>query len=164
MGYWLSVTGSVRAAHLIIILPGSFRFSSYVYIHLTLSPGIIKLFTPKASPIQLPTSPSEPLHPTRPTSPENSRSNERPLIPKHSPTLDLILARVSIGVEVLGYIGMTVAMSSLSWSAASVLRAFGGGFSPALQSVALALYESGPNKGVETGRLFGGLSILQALR
>ncbi|KAF8473108.1 major facilitator superfamily domain-containing protein [Gautieria morchelliformis] len=146
MGYWLSVTGTLRAAHLIIILP-----------------AVIKIFTPKASPIQLPISPSEPLHPTRSTSPENSRSMERPLIPKHSPIFDLILARVSIGIEVLCSIGMTIAMSSLSWSAASVLRAFGGGFSPAVQSVALALYESGPNKGIETGKLFGGLSVLQAL-
>lgn len=58
---------------------------------------------------------------------------------------------------------MAWSMSSLSWSTVSVARAFSGGFTPALQSVALVLYEKGPNQGVEIGKLFGGLSVVQAL-
>ena len=88
----------------------------------------------------------------------------KPSVPKYSSVFDLALARVSIFIELIGYIGMAFAMSSVSWSTASVLRAFGGGFGPGTQSVALALYESGPNQGIETGKLFGGLSVIRALR
>ena len=127
----------------------------------------ISIFNPKPVPIQLPVSPSEPLHPTLSSPASNSslsRSLVRPKGPKCSPSFDLALARISLGIELVCYIGMTLAMSSWSWTAATLFGAFGGGVSPAMQSVALALYERGPNRGIETGRLFGGLSVVQALR
>lgn len=114
------------------------------------------------APIQLPVSPSEPLHPTQtdPQTDDNSRPRAKP---KHSAYFDLSLARVSLCIDLICYIGMAWSMSSLSWSTVSVARAFSGGFTPALQSVALVLYEKGPNQGVEIGKLFGGLSVVQAL-
>ena len=88
----------------------------------------------------------------------------KPSGPKHSSVFDLAPARVSICIDLIGYIGMAFGMSSVSWSTASVLRAFGGGFGPGTQSVAHALYESAPNQGIETGKLFGGLIIIRALK
>ncbi|KAF8586548.1 MFS general substrate transporter [Ramaria rubella] len=149
MGYWLSIMGVVRASHLMIILP-----------------FIIKFFTPKTPPIQLPVALSEPLNPTQSTSPNDVHSL-RPSAghrtPKHSPIFDLTIARVSLFVEFVGYIGTFLAVSSISWTASTMFGAFGGGAPPTMQSVALALYERGPNQGLETGRLFGGLSVIQAL-
>ena len=134
---------------------------SYLTLFLTV---IIRLFNPRVPPIQLPTSPSEPLHTARSTSPEDSHSIAKRLVPKHSPSFDLTLARISICFELLGYVGMTFSMSTLSWTIPSLFRAFGGGFAPCVQSIALVLYERGPHQGVEVGKLFGGLSVVQALR
>lgn len=79
----------------------------------------------------------------------------------HSPTFDLNLARVSLFLDLLSFLGMGLATRSGLFTLFGVLGAFAAGFAPAVQSVALALYSR--RGGTEIGRLFGALSVLQAL-
>ncbi|EPQ58298.1 MFS general substrate transporter [Gloeophyllum trabeum ATCC 11539] len=139
LGYWLSLVGASRAFHLTILLP-----------------LIIHLFKPKPPPIQLPTSPSEPLSPGSSTAPP-------PLAPKApaSPSFDLLLARGSLLVDVLAYTLMPLAPTGGAFTLAAVLGSLGGGFGPAAQSLALELYAR--QGGRETGRLFGAWSVVQVL-
>lgn len=56
----------------------------------------------------------------------------------------------------------SLAISPLHWTIATMLTSFGAGFGPGLRSVALALYERGPYKGVESGRLFGAFGVVDS--
>ena len=80
----------------------------------------------------------------------------------HSPLFDLNLARVSLLIHVVAYISMGVAQSAIPFALSGAFNALGSGFSPAAQSVALALYAK--RGGIEIGRLFGALSLIQAIR
>ncbi|KAG6897131.1 hypothetical protein C0992_003911 [Termitomyces sp. T32_za158] len=79
----------------------------------------------------------------------------------HSAAFDLRLARVSLFVEVVSYTLMALAPSALAFTGFSIMASLGAGLNPALQSVSLALYHR--RGGTESGRLFGALSVLQAL-
>jgi hypothetical protein len=80
----------------------------------------------------------------------------------HSPLFDLNLARASLLIDMLSCASMGITQSSILFALSGSLGAFGGGFNPAVQSVALALYAR--RGGMETGRLFGAISLIQALR
>ena len=80
----------------------------------------------------------------------------------HSPLFDLNLARASLLVDIVSYVSMGLAQSPIVFALSGTFGAFGRGFSPAAQSVALALYAK--RGGVETGRLFGAISLIQAIR
>jgi len=56
---------------------------------------------------------------------------------------------------------MGLAPTPLSFTVFGMLSAMGAGFSPAVQSVTLAMYSR--KGGTEVGRLFGALSVVQAL-
>lgn len=113
-------------------------------------------------------------------------------LPPHSPAFDLKLARASLALEVCTFAALALAPNAAAFCALSVVLSFGGGFGPAVQALALELYmrrqkalkresgetngdgdeeedthsEGGPKKQVqeqETGRLFGALSVMQAL-
>jgi hypothetical protein len=144
MGYWLTLSGITRAVHLVIILP-----------------VIIRLFKP--SPIRLPLSPSEHLRSSSSTTP-NLGPPRNAL--RHSPTFDLGLARWSLVIELLSYILIGFIPAPLAFTLFSMLGAFSAGFMPAAKSVALDLYaqrEGLPAHRLETGKLFGALSVVQAL-
>ncbi|KAF9532861.1 major facilitator superfamily domain-containing protein [Crepidotus variabilis] len=79
----------------------------------------------------------------------------------HSPSFDLGLARFSILVEIICYTFMAFALTSIPFTTASLIASFGAGFTPALQSVTLALYTR--RGGTEVGRLFGALAVIQTL-
>jgi hypothetical protein len=126
----------------------------------------IKLFKPAPLEIDLPTGPSETeplLSRAERTTPSPSASRGRNFTRKvvHSPTFELIVVRVSILVEIIAYSLMGTATTGTAYASATVLAALGVGFSPALQTVALAMYAR--KGGSETGRLFGALSVVQAL-
>lgn len=57
---------------------------------------------------------------------------------------------------------MATIIDPMAFTFFGMLGAFGGGFAPAIQSVALEIYTQ--RGGTEAGRLFGALSVLQALR
>lgn len=143
---------------------------------------IIKYFKPKPPSIQLPLDPSEPLNgPSRSssarsvsrTSRHKSTSRARTIIltrtvedhdhPHHTHAatrFDLTIARLSIFIEILVYIGLPL-LGPIGFVVCSALSSFGAGFSPTVQSLALEFYRK--RGGTETGRLYGGLSIVSAL-
>ncbi|KAI0664635.1 major facilitator superfamily domain-containing protein [Cubamyces menziesii] len=163
VGYWFSTVGVTRALFLTVILP-----------------FIIRLAAPsKQPPIQLPTTPAEPLdsdpsHPndTLPSTPTPSRPSSLPRSTSrsslqrhpqhhHTPAFDLALARASLALDAGVYLLLTVAPNGLAFAATSCLGALGMGFGPAVQSVALALYNR--RGGQDSGRLFGAMSVVQAM-
>ncbi|KAI8989675.1 major facilitator superfamily domain-containing protein [Trametes punicea] len=153
VGYWFSAVGVTRAVFLTVILP-----------------LIIKFAAPTPPPIQLPTEPSEPLdagNPTlstpssRPPSIRRSSSHSRQQAHEHTPAFDLALARASLAVDAAVYLLLTVAQHGLVFAATSCLGALGMGFGPAVQSVALALYNR--RGGRDSGKLFGAMSVVQAM-
>jgi hypothetical protein len=159
LGYWLSLVGGTRAAFLTLILPRKlmvFRFSRYI---LTLHIAVIKFLKPKPMVIEIPQTSSEstPLLSSSDT-PRNVSTKKKEI---HSPAFDLGLARASVLIEVVTYTGMGLAPMALAFTAFGMFGSLGSAFSPAMQSAALALYMQRGNK--ESGRLFGALSVLQAL-
>ncbi|KAG8696391.1 hypothetical protein FRC09_008542 [Ceratobasidium sp. 395] len=139
LGYWMSIVGVTRAAHLVIFLPLLIKLLHVIY----------------------------------------SRAGGR----SHS-QLDLLVSRLSLGAESLGYVVMALIVDPMAFILATCWLALGGGFSPSVQSLALALcqdqnkpsdppsYDSTTTEdrpaspkasASETGRLFGALSVLQSL-
>ncbi len=82
--------------------------------------------------------------------------------PVELPSFDLNLARCSLLVEIISYFFMAIAQNAYQFTIFAIMGSFGLGFNPAMQSVTLALYTR--QGGTESGRLFGALSVLQALR
>jgi len=78
-----------------------------------------------------------------------------------SPRLDLNTARVSLVMELTSYTLMATAKTGTMFTVYTVLGSLAGGFTPAVQSLALGIY--GGRGGEETGKLFGGLSVVQVL-
>lgn len=149
LGYWLSLVGAARAFFLTLVLP-----------------VIIELFKPKPLIVEFPPEPAE----TQPllsfSSGGSGASSPRsgtalPTREIHSPAFDLGLARASLVVEIISYTLMGLAPTPLSFTVFGMLSAMGAGFSPAVQSVTLAMYSR--KGGTEVGRLFGALSVVQAL-
>ncbi|TFL07547.1 major facilitator superfamily domain-containing protein [Pterulicium gracile] len=81
--------------------------------------------------------------------------------PMHDPSVDIMLLRVSLFLEIVAYIGLTVVRHPTGFIAFSVCNALGSGVSPAAQSLALEAFTA--QGGHESGRLFGALSVIQAL-
>ncbi|KAG8734089.1 hypothetical protein FRC11_012239 [Ceratobasidium sp. 423] len=100
--------------------------------------------------------------------------------------IDLFVARMSLGLELFGYIAIALVTDTTLFAAASCWMSLGGGFAPSVQSLALALSQDQvadkrtdadpatpeygsvskpdtPSAPSETGTLFGALSVLQAI-
>ncbi|KDR68702.1 hypothetical protein GALMADRAFT_256506 [Galerina marginata CBS 339.88] len=153
LGYWLSLIGTTRAIFLTLILPIA-----------------IKLFKPTPIIIEMPAQPREteaaPLLEATEAgaqTPSTSATQLPTTIKKeiHSPSFDLGLARVSLAVDVVGYTFMALAPTPWTFTLFGMMNALGTAFGPAVQSVTLALYAR--RGGTEIGRLFGALSVIQAL-
>ncbi|KAF8758664.1 MFS general substrate transporter [Rhizoctonia solani] len=137
LGYWMSIVGVSRAAHLLLILPLILRGLQMVY-----------------------------------------RGRRHTYI-------DLFVARLSLGIELVGYIVMGMITDTTLFAITTCWMSFGGGFAPSVQSIALALSQdqtaekpiesdspasdselaskpTGPSPS-ESGTLFGALSVLQSV-
>ncbi|KAG6908765.1 hypothetical protein DXG01_003377 [Tephrocybe rancida] len=134
LGYFLTLVGASRAVFLTVILP-----------------CFIKFFKPRPVPPPR-NSETEPLLPPSPVTTARLA---------HPSTFDLSIARVSLFIEVISYTLMALAPTALVYTGFSVVASMGAGLTPALQSVALALYRR--RGGTESGRLFGALSVIQAM-
>ena len=125
---------------------------------------VIKILKPKPLILEFPVTPVE----TTPLLNSPSSSSSTLTIPTtikreiHSPLFDLNLARASSLVSIVCYTWMGLVQSSTVFALSWAFNSFGAGFSPAAQSVALALYSK--RGGIETGRLFGAMSLIQAIR
>lgn len=79
----------------------------------------------------------------------------------HSLSSDMTLAWVSMVIEAVAYGAMGLCSSGLPFVVSSVFLWLGCAANPAVQTVALAIYTR--VGGTESGRLFGALSVVQAL-
>ncbi|KAG1891162.1 MFS general substrate transporter [Suillus subluteus] len=141
ISYYVAFTGAVRALFLAVILP-----------------VIIKLLKP--APVQLPTAPDEPLQNLSSQTHPSRQNNARP--PSHSSKFDLNLARISVVLDILAFVVMIFASNGLVFASGAILQSLGAGYSPAIQAFALDVYNKRGGKG-EAGRLFGAISVVQAL-
>lgn len=146
IGYWLSLVGAARAFFLTLILPLA-----------------IKLCKPKPKDVSM--GEREPFIPSDSNDSESSHSDSDRSssfhLERHSSRFDLGLARVSLFIDIISYALLGFTTSPLVFTLSSMLGSMGTGFSPAVQSVALELYTQ--RGGTESGRLFGALSVIQAL-
>lgn len=87
-----------------------------------------------------------------------------PLHP-HSANFDLGLARFSLGLEVVCFTFIAFAPTALTFTIFGMIASWGGGFNPAVQALALELYarRHAKREEAETGKLFGALSVIQAM-
>lgn len=133
---------------------------------------IIRILKPQPLTIELPVKPTaaerQPLlhntasstyHAIRPVTPDAPLKTFKKQI--HSPAFDIGLAHGSLFIEVIAYTLMAFVPTAKAFTLSSMLGSMGAGFSPATQSVALAMYTR--RGGTESGRLFGALSVVQAL-
>jgi len=82
--------------------------------------------------------------------------------PSHSSKLDLNTARVSLVVEIIAFLVLLLASNGLLFACGTVLQALGAGYAPAVQAFALDVYNRRGGKS-EAGKLFGAISVVQAL-
>lgn len=114
----------------------------------------------RSRPIELPTEgDQEPLD--SPTRPRIARSPSVGPNAPHSPKFDLMLARASLSVEVVVYFLLICSTNGLMFAACTALSALGMGFGPAVQSIALTLYNR--RGGKDSGKLFGAMSVVNAM-
>lgn len=150
MGYWISAVGATRAIALTLLLP-----------------VFIRIFKPKSAPKEVRREHEPLLSPTASRfSQEDAEGSEQNSMrsfhfASHTSAFDLNLARGSLCLEILAYLLMGLASQSLPFTGASMVSSLAAGFGPSIQSVALELYNE--RGGVESGKLFGSLSVLQAL-
>ena len=83
----------------------------------------------------------------------------------HSAAFDLGLARYSLALEVVCYTVIAFMPTALTFTVFAMLASWGGGFNPAVQALALELYtrRHKSREEAETGKLFGALSVVQAM-
>lgn len=93
--------------------------------------------------------------------------------------IDLLVVRASLVIDLVGYILVAIVTSQTPFIGATVVLAFGGGFAPSVQSLALALANSSthisrrearshrasiPSSAKQgIGRLFGALAVIHSL-
>ncbi|KAG1754617.1 major facilitator superfamily domain-containing protein [Suillus lakei] len=140
ISYYIAFTGAIRALFLTVILP-----------------VIIKLLKP--APVKLPTTPDEPLQNLSSRSYPSRKNNSTP---SYSPQFDLNLARISVVFDILAFMTMIFASNGLVFACGATLQSLGAGYSPAIQAFALEVYSRKGGKG-EAGKLFGAISVVQAL-
>jgi len=143
VGYYISFVGITRALFLVIGLPAILRF-----------------FVPKRPPVHLPTSPNEPLDTTTSTVPPAA---SREPIHTHTPAVDLGLAKVSIALQVIYFALLAVSRDARVFVAVSVLGALAVGYAPTVHSLSLELFTRRGGAPSEAGRLFGAMSVIQAI-
>lgn len=90
-------------------------------------------------------------------------------MPPHDPAFDLVIAKLSLGIELLQYTLAVLSQNTNLFIAATLISAFSGGYTPSIQALAVELSgrnapakPAGSNVG-NFGQLFGALGVIQAL-
>jgi hypothetical protein len=121
---------------------------------------------------------------------ERTASNKEPAsaseLNKKAKAVDLLVARTSLGVDISSYTASALVTTSTAFIGTTALLSFGGGYPPAIQSLALALTQSPTSEATpnvnpstddpryegasidtaapdDTGRLLGAMSVVYAL-
>jgi hypothetical protein len=171
-GYYLSFVGACRVVVLIVVLPLLIKLFHK-------QPPLPKTPRPDAALVDFDSAGDGRLTPEQKEWEKEAKwlrvvhdSREPPMLlpcvlvcsnlaPSHSriADFDLLLARISILIDILGYTLFALNHGSpLHFLLASVFSSFGGGAGPAIQSLALA--HASPR---DAGRLFASLSVLQSV-
>jgi MFS family permease len=158
LAYWLSLVGAARAFHLAIILPLCIKFFKRKPVPVTSGETEPLLSSASSASPSTSTTSSRIVRP--PGAGARSDSPSR-LTEPHSIEFDLGLARASLALEFVAYTMMALVPNPVAFTCFAMLGSAGAGFSPAIQSVALEMFTQ--RGGTETGRLFGALSVIQAL-
>ncbi|KAH8997654.1 major facilitator superfamily domain-containing protein, partial [Lactarius hatsudake] len=146
IGYYISLAAICRALYLTLGLPALLRF-----------------FASRRPPVQLPTQPGEPLN-ARAESPSlSARASSRGPMHTHTPALDLGIAKASLVLHAISFVLIAVSKNAGMFVAASMLATLSIGYAPVVQSLSLELYARRGGQTSEAGRLFGAMSVIQAL-
>ncbi|KAI9442746.1 MFS general substrate transporter [Lactarius indigo] len=148
IGYYISLAAVCRALYLTLGLPAILRF-----------------FTSRRPPVQLPIQPGEPLN-ARPESPSPSvqaPSGGPTHMHMHTPALDLGIAKASLALHAVAFALIAASKNAGMFVAASMLATLAVGYAPVVQSLSLELYARRGGSASEAGRLFGAMSVIQAL-
>lgn len=159
LGYWMSVAGLTRAIALALVIPAIISLFKRL-------PSRIRLSSPSTRTTPLPPVTEDPEvlenPPQAPPARTNADTSGGTVRNKDSsPRLDLNTVRVSLVMDFASYAMMATAKTGMMFTAYTVLDSLAAGYAPAVQSFALWIYTS--RGGEETGKLFGGLSMVQAL-
>jgi len=140
LGHYITFVSTIRAVFLLLLLP-----------------MIVKAFKPTshATSIKPTYTSGDPVAQSSDNSPAARRARLAQNI-----KFDLRIARLSFIVELVSFIAATVTNSPLGFVISTSLTSFGGGAGPAAQSLALCLL---PNPKEESGKLFGAISMMQAI-
>ena len=124
----------------------------------------IKILKPKPLILEIPVTPVETTPLLNSASSSSSTALSRKTIKKeiHSPLFELNLARASLLVDIVSFASMGLAQNPILYALSAAFGSMGAGFPAAAQSVALALYAK--RGGAEIGKLFGAISLIQAIR
>ncbi|KAG9036214.1 hypothetical protein FRB95_009577 [Tulasnella sp. JGI-2019a] len=146
LGYFLSVVGITRALHMVVILP-----------------LVTRLLKPCSPAISLPIQPneSEPLLDRSDSAPEDGQAAAAapPTASPHAVArLDLKIARVSLLIDLACYIVITASGGPAMFIAGSLAISLGGGFGPAISSLAMHLFG-----GQESGKLFAAMAVVSTI-
>ncbi|CAE6434870.1 unnamed protein product [Rhizoctonia solani] len=186
LSYYISYMGALRALNLIVILPYLIKVYKpkspkharpsidHAYTSPAVSPhGSVTVLNTPITPIRtsslpvIPTiSPSPPPSPGTRTPPSgglsaaNAELIKRSVHQSREQHFDLLVARLSIVMDFWSYFLLCFSNSATGFVLTTTLSAFGGGTSPAMQSLALGIL-GGKEKDV--GRLFGALSMLSSI-
>lgn len=185
LSYYISYMGGLRALNLIVILPYLIKVYKpkplkhpepppfhHSYTSPDMSPhGSVTVVNTPMTPVRtislpaVPTvSPSPPSTPGTQTptglSPSNTDLIRRSIHHSREQQFDLFVARICMVMEFWSYFLLCSSTSATGFVLTTTLSAFGGGTSPALQSLALGIL-GGEEKDV--GRLFGALSMLSSI-
>jgi hypothetical protein len=121
--------------------------------------AILRFFAPERS-VRLPTLPDEPLDARSPLSPPTS---SRDPVHAHTPTVDLGLAKFSLALHTMCFALVAVSKDMRVFVAATALGALAAGYTPTIHSLSLELHTRRGGAQSEAGRLFGAMSVIQAL-
>ncbi|KDQ15965.1 hypothetical protein BOTBODRAFT_31419 [Botryobasidium botryosum FD-172 SS1] len=136
LGHYITLVSTIRAVFLLFLLP-----------------MIIKAFKPAP-----PSTPFKPNYTSGNPAPDTPAARRARLA--QNIKFDLRVARVSFVIELASYIAATASNSPLGFVISTSLTSFGGGAGPAAQSLALCLL---PNPKEDSGKLFGAISMMQAI-
>lgn len=123
-------------------------------------PAILHFFVPKSRPVQLPTSPDEPLD-TNSSLPPTAPAHDPVRV--HTPAVDLGIARASLALQAICFVLIAVSKDAGMYVAASALGALAAGYAPTMQSLSLELYTRRGGAPSEAGMLFGAMSVIQTI-
>ncbi|KAH9037056.1 MFS general substrate transporter [Lactarius pseudohatsudake] len=148
IGYYISLAAVCRALYLTLGLPALLHF-----------------FASRSPPVQLPTQPGEPLNARSESLSPSARASPRGSMHTHthSPALDLGIAKASLALHAVSFALIALSKNAGMFIAASMLATLSVGYAPVVQSLSLELYARRGGEAWEVGRLFGAMSVIQAL-